>query len=412
MALTKRAVDSAKYPYDPDSKRRFVVWDQDVRGFGLRVYPSGRRSFVFRYEIAGRQRWMTLGDYGVLTVQQARNKAEKARVQAREQKDPAEEIRKRRQSVATVGDLAEEFMKTPSADKRAGKQRRARKAKARKPSTVQHYRRLLDKHILPTFGKRRPAEITPEMVNVWVDKMADTPYAANRALWLLSKLMRIAEARGLRRGNPCNGEDVDRYEEHKRQRYLSADELVRLAEALVKLEGTGVTKHAAAAIRLLVFTGARLREVLTLRWEHIDLKRAVAFIPESKTGPKEIILAAPALEVIAGLPRNSEWVIEGPKPGTPLKWMQRPWDRVRKAAEIEDVRLHDLRHTLASWAVSEGSPLLIVGALLGHKQARSTERYAHVRNDPVREAAERVGAAIQGAMQGKAADVVPIESGR
>lgn len=410
MKLTKTACDGAKYPYDSEGNRRFVVWDDEVRGLGLRIYPSGRKAFVFRCEVAGRQRWMQLGDYGPMTVDKARKRARKHRVQADDGHDPVELRRRQRQRGKTLRMLADEYM--------------AEMQEKRKASTVRSYQQLLDAHILPKFGRRRPEGITEDDVASFHRSLRKTPYSANRALWLLSKLLRIAERKGLRAGpNPCDA--VTRYKERARKRYLSSAELVQIGEALAKLEGDGVhlksegrvctvSEHAAAALRLLLFTGCRVNEILRLRWEDIDFERALARLPDTKTGERFVPLTAPALGVFDGLTRVSgnPWVIAGQNEGSHLTDLAVPWQRTLDAAKLDGVRLHDLRHTVGAWGASSGLSLLIVGKMLGHRQAASTERYAHVAADPVREAAERVSGAIKAAMEGGSGKVVSMEDRR
>ncbi len=409
MKLTKTACERAEYPFDPTTERRFVLWDNAVRGFGLRVYPSNRKTFVFRCEVAGRQRWMQLGDFGPMTVQQARQRARRARVEADDGEDPVEARRQRRRQASTLGELARDFM--------------AEIAAARKPKTARTYQQLLDAHILPRFGKFRPAAITEDDVAAFHRTMKGTPYAANRALWLLSKLMRIAEKRGLRRPGTNPSEDVKRYRETARKRYLSSEELVKIGDAISRLESEGVelasvggrvttvSTHAAAALRLLLFTGCRVNEVLQLRWEDIDFEHALVRLADTKTGERHMPLTAPALAVFDTIPRvpGNPWVVVGQNAGNHLTDLALPWRRVLEVAGLSGIRLHDLRHTVGAWAASSGLSLLLVGKLLGHRQAASTERYAHLAADPVREAAERVAAGIAAAMEGRQADVVTLD---
>jgi integrase len=234
--------------------------------------------------------------------------------------------------------------------------------------------------------------------------MKDTPYHANRTLALLSKMMNLAERWGIRPDgtNPCR--HVERYREKKRQRYLSAVELAELGQVLAKVERERVEWHSVVpALRLLIFTGARVSEILTLRWEWLDFERRCLNLPDSKTGAKVIHLNAPALKVLADLERDGEnpHVIRGRLPGTYLVNLKDPWRRIRKRAKIPDVRVHDLRHPFAAVAAGAGSSLPIIGALLGHTQPQTTQRYAHLSADPLKAAAEAVGARIAAAMAPK-----------
>jgi integrase len=211
--------------------------------------------------------------------------------------------------------------------------------------------------------------------------------------------------------NPCR--HVERYPEKKRERFLSADELARLGDALAAYDGS---RYAAAAIKLLVFTGARLGEILGLRWEWVDFARGEARLPDSKTGAKTLHLPPPALEVLAELPRveGNPYVVVGGRPGTALVNLEKPWRDIRSKAGLENVRIHDLRHSFASIAASGGMGLPIIGKMLGHTQAQTTQRYAHLASDPVKAAAATVAAKITAAMSGKgedAATVVKLHSG-
>ena len=401
MRLTKTVADSAKYPAGSGANQHFILWDSEIRGFGLRVYPSGRKAFIFRYRAKGRKRLMTVGEYGPMTVHQARDRARKMRVQVADGDDPREEARRRGEETKRVADLAEGYMREVET--------------TRKPSTVRNYRQLLDAYVLPAVGSFQPAAVTEDDVRHLHRSMKATPYSANRALFLLSKLMTIAEKRGLRGygTNPCR--DVRQYKERARSRYLSTEELARLADALRRLEEQRlVSLHAAAAVRLLLLTGCRVNEVLTLRWEYIDFEATVALLPDSKTGEKVVYLNAPALQVLADIPRTegNPYVIEGAGEGRHLVNLRKAWYRMRDEAGLEGVRLHDLRHTFGSWGASGGLSLPLIGKLLGHRQAASTERYAHLAADPVREASERVAEAISAAMSGKAGEVVPIATRR
>jgi len=397
MRLTKAVADAAKYPKGGEG-RRVVQWDDAVPGFGLRVYPGGRKSFVLSYRHRTRKRLLTIGPFGALTVQQARVRARKMLVLVTDGIDPAEAKRLRGEQAKTLRVLADEYM---------GKVK-----KTCKPSTARGYQQLLDAHILPEFGKLPPGVITEDDVQRFHRRMEDTPYAANRAMFVLSKLLTEAERRGLRPpgSNPC--QHVKRYKETALKRHLSSAELARLGKALVDLEAKGkVSPHAAAALRLLLFTGCRLNEILRLRWMDIDFENAVVRVAESKTGERYFPLTPPVREVIDNLPRtlDNPWLIEGQHKGAHLTELRLPWERVCKAAKLADVRIHDMRHTVGSHAASSGLSLLLVGALLGHKQAASTERYAHLSDSPVREAAERVSGAIQAAMEDREAKVVDIK---
>jgi integrase len=263
--------------------------------------------------------------------------------------------------------------------------------------------------IIPKLGTAKAKDVRRSEVARLHRQLKATPYQANRVLAVLSALYAFAGKRGfVAEGfNPVRG--VERYREQGRERFLTVEELERIGAAILEAETTGIpwsvdvmapkakhlakpedrftriNPHAAAAIRLLLLTGARLREILHLRWEHIDFERAMLFLPDSKTGRKPILLNAPAMEVIASLPRASAYVIAGKDPGKPRADLHRPWMLIAERAGLGDVRIHDLRHTFASFGAGSGLGLPMIGKLLGHRQAATTQRYAHLDNDPCAE---------------------------
>lgn len=223
--------------------------------------------------------------------------------------------------------------------------------------------------------------------------LSHIPYQANRTLGVLSKMMNLAETWGMRdrRSNPC--EDIERYPERKRERFLSPKELARLGQSLATAElNETETKYAVAAIRILLLTGCRLSEIQTLQWHHVDLIEKELRLPDSKTGAKTVHLGEAAVAVLEALPRVAgiPYVIVGKKEKAHLTDLQHPWRRIRKAAGLNDVRIHDLRHTFASGGLLVGEGLAMIGKLLGHTQVQTTARYAHLASDPVKQAATKI----------------------
>ena len=380
--LTKRVVDAAR----AEDGERFL-WDPELPGFGLRVRPSGRRYYVVQYRSNGRTRRLTLGPHGALTPDQARRKAAKLLGEARDGGDPAVEIRSAAKSI-TVADLAKRFLAQHAELKK-------------KPTSLRNDRLNLRLHVLPHLGTLRLAAVTREDVATLHHGLRETPTAANRVLALLSKMFNLAERWGLRTDgtNPCR--HVEHFPEHRRQRFLSDDELARLGGVLNEVEQNSTeSAEAIAAIQLLLFTGCRVSEVLGLRWEDVDAERRCLRFLDSKTGAKLIPLNSVALEVLTSRTRRSHWVISGRDGDQPLVNLAKPWKRIRELAGLEDVRLHDLRHTHGSSAAGAGLSLHLVGALLGHRQPATTARYAHLADDPVHEASERVGNHLASAMRG------------
>jgi integrase len=391
--LTKRMVDAIR-PGEAES----FVWDDEPPGFGLRVLPSGRRSYLIQYRAKGRTRRLVLGPHGVLTPELARDKAIRLLADVRGGADPSAE-RKAERTRPTVAELAKRYLSEHAEPKK-------------KPSSAASDRRLLDKKILPALGHVRVADVTRAEVTRLHHQLRKVPIEANRMLALLSKMMNLAERWGLRPdgSNPCR--HVERYRERKVERFLSPAELARLGEALADMERErSETASVVAAVRLLAFTGARRGEILRLRWEHVDLAAACLRLPDSKTGAKTIRLNAPARQVLAGLEHRSEWVLPTADGREPVSLSQ-PWGRIRTRAKLDDVRIHDLRHAFASIGVSAGAALYVIGGLLGHTQAATTQRYAHLSDDPLRAASEVIGARLAAAMAGgDGAEVIPLAPG-
>jgi integrase len=233
------------------------------------------------------------------------------------------------------------------------------------------------------------------------------PGAARLSMILLSAVFSFAKARGLRDDNPCSG--VKRYKPGKSERFLSAAEQVRLGEVLAEAEIAGVNPTHIAVIRTLALTGARLGEILRLRWSEIDFERGCLRLPDSKTGYKVVPLGAAALELLAGQERRSDYVFPSDvKIGNPIADVSHVWQRVRKTAGLADVRLHDLRHSFASNIVNAGGTLPVIGALLGHRNIATTQRYAHLADDPLRAVADRAAGSIAAALAGKpVAEIMP-----
>jgi integrase len=270
-----------------------------------------------------------------------------------------------------------------------------------KPSTAAEYHRLARLYVLPALRHRLIRDISRSDVVRMHTSLAAKPYQANRVVALLSKFFNWCESQSHRPdgSNPCR--HVEKFGEAKRERFLSSEELTRLGEALRTAEAERTASPwVIGAIRLLALTGARLSEILTLKWEFVDFERATIRLPDSKTGAKTLYLNAPALTVLAELPRvdGNPFVIVGERKGARLVNIQKPWRRIRKAARLDDVRLHDLRHSFASVAAAGGMSLPIIGALLGHSQPQTTHRYAHLAADPLRAASETIAGQIAGAL--------------
>jgi integrase len=380
--LTKRLVDAAEV-----RAAEYFIWDDDIHGLGLRVMPSGRKGYVVQYRAGRRSRRISLGASTVLTCEQARSRAIAIIAAARTGEDPAAE-RDAGRSAITVKELAERF----------DREHIAIRIKA---STAKEYRRNLRRFILPALARLSVTEVTRADVAKFHHDLRHIPYQANRCLEVVSKMFNLAEMWGLRPDGSNPRKHIRKYAEEKRQRFLSAAELRRVGEVLREMECERIELPSAIlAVRLLIFTGCRLNEIMTLKWEHVDFTDRVLRLPDSKTGAKVVHLGQPAIEHLMAAPRikDNPWVITGILVGKRLSDLQSFWQRVRARAGLKDARIHDLRHTFASTAVASGQGLPMIGKLLGHTQVQTTARYAHLAADPVRSAADSVASSLQQAL--------------
>jgi integrase len=370
-------------------------------GFGVRRQRAAV-TFFLKYRVGtgrtARQRWKTLGTFGKPWTLDAARKMARAEFAAIENEgaDPQGEA-ERQKKAGTVADLAADFLAAPDIGSANADGRSPRWS----PLTSKTNAQAFKKHILPAFGRNRPDDVTRADIAAWHDRIgkAGSPGAANRTLAIFRSMFSWAIRRErLAEPNPCK--HIDRFPGRKMERFLSADELARLGTVLAETEEA--EPFAVAAIRLLLLTGARRGEILGLRWQHVDLERGMLNLPISKTGAKTIFLSPPARELLTNLPRldGNPFVIPGRFPGEPLVNLTLPWYRVRRKAGLEDVRLHDLRHTFASIGAASGLNLPMIGRLLGHKSPLTTARYAHLVDNPAQAATDRIAASIAASMAG------------
>jgi integrase len=421
--LTKRTVDALEFSLGCD----YLAWDAKLTGFGVRVTEhadkSGktyrRKTFVVGLRPRGAKNFqrLSLGTYGPMTVDQARDEALRHLSSASTGNDPRA-ARKAARAERTVREFGAAYLD----DVRAH----------RKPSTAREYGRLWDKHVLPQIGGKKASEVSLAETSRLHRSMHRTPYLANRVAAMLGAFFTFVSKEGARpiHDNPAHG--IEFYPEKGRERFLTPQEFRRLGEALARAEREGLppapehqrkpksdktAKHrpknadkpipanplGVAAVRLLALTGCREKEILSLRWDAVDFERGHLRFADSKTGKSIRPLAQAAAEILAALPRvkGTPYVLPGARSGEHLKEIKRLWHAVRHAADLQSLRLHDLRHSFASVPAASGESLLVVRSLLGHKRVATTERYAHLGDDPVRRAANRAAGDIAGWLGGE-----------
>ncbi|PWC50632.1 hypothetical protein TSA6c_32680 [Azospirillum sp. TSA6c] len=405
--ITKKLVDTLA-----PSGRDGVLWDDELSGFGIRITAAGVKSYVVQYRIMGRSRRMTIARHGVMTPEEARKEAKLILADVARGLDPAEARDEQRRDL-TVSELCDLYVSEGMTTKKA--------------STIASDKGKLERHIKPLLGKRLLRSITrADIERLQADIAAGKTATdikggfksrsivtggrgtAARTLGLLSGVFQFAVNRNLRPDNPVRG--VKRFAEKKCERFLSPTEMARLGKALADLADEGVNPTAINVLRLLALTGCRRGEITGLRWEWVDWDRACIRFPDSKTGAKVVPLGAAALKLLTELCEETSVGPVFPGSGvtgsTTAVW--RVWDKAREKAKLPDVRIHDLRHSFASVGAAGGDSLVVIGALLGHRDTATTARYAHLSNDPLRAAADRIAGNIAAAMKGESGKVLPL----
>lgn len=376
-----------KLSQTPKGKARTTTWIAVENGFGIRHYPSGRHVYVVQTRMGGRVRTITIGPASVLTRHQAVMVARQVLAHARVGHDPAT-TRQRVRNAPRMDDFLREYWEKCSS--------------AWKPSTQETATGYPRSHIDGAFPEAFVDSLTEGEVTKWFVALTDKsgPGAANRCLEILRAALNKAEEWGYRveNTNPCYG--IRQNRKNHRNRFLSDDELARLGVVLAKARaGEDRTAQAyASAILLLVLTGCRVGEILSLEWS--DLKGLRLHLRDSKTGPRTVWLGDEARDLIVALPRcgKNASIFWNWRYRRPIQTIHSPWAKFRDEARLRDVRLHDLRHTYASHAVMGRESLPMIGRLLGHATVKSTSRYAHFEDAHLLEAAETIGAAIERAM--------------
>lgn len=391
--LTKKIIDAATYEGNAQDNERCVIWDAELSGFGLRIYPNGKKAFILSYRHNGRKRLITIGQYGAITLDQARNEAKKHHVGIIQGGDPLED-RQRKRTGDTVKDLCEAYIARHAINKKSGGE----------------YKRRIDQHIVPAWGKLKAAAIRRADVTALHAKIGKNngQYEANRVLALVSSVFSKAEIWGiLEEGAPNPARGVEKFTEHPRDRFLQSDELPRFFDALAEEPNDTIRDY----ILISLLTGARRSNVLEMAWDQINFDRAEWRIPVTKNGTAQTVTLSPeAVEIIKN--RNymkSPFVFPGDGKSGHLTEPKRCWARILERAELTDLRIHDLRRTLGSWQAKTGASLSIIGKSLNHKNTSTTAIYARLDLDPVRESVERATGAMLAAGGIKESDeIIPI----
>lgn len=375
--LTKRFVESTV----PHSEDELLFWDSELKGFGVRVFPTGRRTYFVQYrnQFASTRR-KKIGMHGMITAEQAREEAKKILGDVAKGEDPSKDHQKAKQK-PTLLQLKSEYLEVYAKSNK-------------KPRSYQEDEKMLKNIILPALGSKRLEEITMHDIQSLHHGLRDTPYMANRVRALLSKMFNLAVQWGWLTVNSVDG--VQKYQEHKRDRWLSNTELQTLCDVLE----TYHNQSTANAIRVLIMTGSRRNEVLGATWDQFDLEKGVWTKPAHTTKQKKMAhlpLSSQTITLLKSMKGQSTdlHLFPGKIADQPLQDIKKAWKTIREKAGLPEVRLHDLRHTHASHLVSSGLSLSIVGKLLGHTQASTTQRYAHLADEPLREATEIFGSKLE-----------------
>jgi integrase len=426
--ISKRTIDALG-----DASAGTVLRDDDIKGFQARRNANGSITYAYEYRAgSGRSapvRRLTIAKAGNVTPDEARKLAKGYATDVAGGADPAATKAKGR-SVPTLSAFGALYLDTAARIAANSPEN----AKLR-PRTIANYRSLIKLHIGPAVGSRRLDTVDRSDIGRLHSAIGENmPMTANRVIELVGSIYRAAFVAGLVPEGMNPARQIKAFPENRRERFLSTEELGRLGSAICVAETSGLPYSApeprpgkswknvpksrspyvidaatAGALRLLIFSGARLREILHARWSEFDAERGILNV-FGKTGRRAIILPAPALAVIADLPKTGDYMIAATDPKRPKADLAKPWRAVTKLSGLEGLRLHDLRHSFASVAVSGGASLPMIGSLLGHSQPQTTARYAHLADNPVRATAERAAGTIAAALEGRSGNVTSLEA--
>jgi integrase len=386
--ITKRTVDALA----PVEGRQVLLWDDELPGFGIRCLSSGAKSYFLKYRTkSGRQRWLSLGMHGPMTPDRARGAALVKKAEVINGGDPAGELKKKKHE-NTIAEIADRYLAEHV-------------AAHNKPTTAREVRRIVETKIKPKLGAVKITDLTRADIKAWHQEMRATPYEANRALAYISKMLSLASKEWeLRPDNPCTG--ITRFPERQRERYFSDAELGQLGGALAVAEGEcSEPPGFILLVRLLATTGMRLSEVLSLMWSDVDLTRRVIQLRDAKAGARTVYLGAAAVAILDRTAEKGGYVVHGIDPQKPLSYdaVENAWRRLRKRAGIPNGRLHDLRHSVGTFAALTGANAFAVRDLLGHRTLAMTGRYVQRAGDMVRATADAVSDRVLAAFNAGAA---------
>jgi integrase len=388
--LNERLIQSLKAP----QTKHKIYWDEKIIGLGFRITNNNAKSFVLRYVINGRERKYTIGNYPQLSTTAARDMATKLKGEIAKGNDPLE-AKQANYKTPTFKDLAIEYIKTSQSTKRA--------------KTISEYQSMLTNHILPKFGNQKLNSITKKDIEKLHNSLKEMPYRANRILQLLSSMFNLAISWDWMENNPAK--DAKKFKEDRRHRFLSDNEIAKLIEALNQQQN----KANANIIKLILLTGSRKGEVFSARWQDFDFENGVWIKPASLTKQNKtshIPLNKEALQILEEMKKNiikdenftpskeeqiisnQTYLFYNPRTKTHIGDIKRFWKNICQTAQIKNARIHDLRHTFASILVNSGIGLEVIGKLVGHSNAKTTQRYAHLINDTLKQATEVFGTRI------------------